>query len=79
MKLNDLLLSPVPEIRDLAAQAMELRTEHLAGRLSDDEFNELLNDLRSLDHIQREMVDVEVMRELLEVANALELVRSWMP
>lgn len=79
MNLNDLLVYPVPEVRNLANEALELRKRQLAGELTTLEFNELLGDLKLLRNINQEMVDVEVMRELVEAANLIDMVRHWLP
>ena len=72
MDINDFLMSPVPEIKDLAERAVKLKTAYENKELSESEYQELADDLLELKHINEEMVSLEVIRELWQVIDVLK-------
>jgi hypothetical protein len=72
MDINDFLISPIPEIKDLAERAVNLQNQYSSNLISESEYTELANDLLELKHINSEMVDLEVTRELWQVVNFLK-------
>lgn len=72
MDINDFLISPIPEIKDLAERAVNIQNLYSSNLISESEYTELANDLLELKHINSEMVDLEVTRELWQVVNFLK-------
>ena len=72
MELNDFLMSPVAEVKDLAERAQRIETMYTNGEMSFEEYTELATDLLELKHINKEMVDLELIRELWQVITVLK-------
>lgn len=77
--INDILISPIPEVAELGQRAVELKKQLDAKLISEDEFNELLEDIKSLNTIHKEMVSLEAWRELTKAIQILDMIRHWAP
>ena len=77
MELGDLLISPLPLIKDLAERAQRIRNDYEAGRISKSEYIELTDDLLSLKHINDEMVGLELTRELWKAVELLKNIKFF--
>ena len=75
--LNNLLSSPIPEVRDLASSVVKLKTKLDAKQITQDEFEELVKDLMTLEHIREDMVSHEAWRELKAAAAVFQEVKYW--
>lgn len=64
--LNDLLISPIPEISDAANLATNYLSMYQDKQINKEEFDELITDLTNIDNIYSEMLDVEVKSELTQ-------------
>ena len=72
MELNDYLYSPVPEVKDLVERAVKLKALYDNKEISQSEYEELSNDLLELKYINKDMVDLEAIRELWAVVDVLK-------
>lgn len=72
MELNDFLMSPIAEVKDLAERAQKIEALYTAGELTKAEAAELAGDLLELKHINADMVSIEVQRELWQVVKFLQ-------
>jgi predicted RNA binding protein with dsRBD fold (UPF0201 family) len=79
LTINDILLSPIPEVKELGQRAAALKKQFDEKQISEDEFNELLEDIKSLNNIHKEMVSLETWRELLKAVQILDMIRHWAP
>jgi len=77
MSINDFLISPVSEIKDLAERAVKIETMFNNNEISQEEYKELADDLLELKHINSEMVDLEVMRELWLLVDTLKNIKFF--
>lgn len=64
--LNELLISPIPEISDAANLATNYLSMYQDKQINKEEFDELITDLTNIDNIYSEMLDVEVKSELTQ-------------
>ena len=64
--LNDLLISPIPEISDAANLATNYLSMYQDKQINKEEFDELITDLTNIDNIYSEVLDVEVKSELTQ-------------
>lgn len=64
--LNDLLLSPIPEISEAANLATNYLSMYQDKQINKEEFDELITDLTNIDNIYSEMLNVEVKSELTQ-------------
>ena len=69
--LNELLLSPIPEVAEAANLATNYLRMYNDKEINKDEFNELISDLDNIDSIYTEMLDVEVKSELTRAINLI--------
>jgi DNA-binding MltR family transcriptional regulator len=72
MTLNDFLLSPVAEVKDLAERAVNLKLAYSLGKLSNEEYMELVDDLLTLKHINEASISIETSRELWNIVDFLK-------
>jgi hypothetical protein len=77
MDINDYLMSPIPEIKDLAERAVNIQNLYSSNQITESEYTELANDLLELKHINKEMVDLEVTRELWQIINTLKNIKFF--
>jgi hypothetical protein len=77
MNINDFLMSPVPEIKDLAERAVRIKTAYEQNQLTESEYNELAQDLLELKHVNEEMVSLEVIKELWQVIDVLKNIKFF--
>jgi len=63
----------------LGQRAAALKKQFDEKQISEDEFNELLEDIKSLNNIHKEMVSLETWRELLKAVQILDMIRHWAP
>lgn len=64
--LADMITSHIPLIANSAARAQHIKAEFEAGRLSHDEYKDLIDDISRLDNIDKEMFTIEVYREIVQ-------------
>ena len=69
--LNDLILSPIPEISDAANLATNYLRMYTDKEISKDEFDDLITDLANIDNIYSQMLSVEVKSELMRALNLI--------
>ena len=69
--LNDLILSPIPEISDAANLATNYLRMYTDKEISNDEFDDLITDLANIDNIYSQMLSVEVKSELMRALNLI--------
>lgn len=72
MELNDFLISPIKEVKDLAERAQNIENLYKNGELTQAEAAELSADLLKLKDINTEMVDIETQRELWQLVKLLQ-------
>jgi polyhydroxyalkanoate synthesis regulator phasin len=77
MELNDFLLSPIREVKDLAECAQNIENLYTKGELTKEEAAELLADLLKLKDINTEMVDIETQRELWQLVKLLQTMKFF--
>lgn len=77
MSLNDFLLSPIIEVKDLVERAVNIEGLYQHNEISFDEYQELANDLLELKHINSDMVSLEVTRELWMVVDSLKNIKFF--
>jgi hypothetical protein len=69
--LNDLILSPIPEISDAANLATNYLRMYTDKEISQEEFDDLITDLANIDNIYSQMLSVEVKSELMRALNLI--------
>lgn len=69
--LNDLLLSPIPEVAEAANLATNYLRMYNDKEINKEEFDELISDLANIDNIYSEMLDVEVKSEITRAINLI--------
>lgn len=69
--LNELLLSPIPEVAEAANLATNYLRMYTDKEINKEEFDELISDLANIDNIYSEMLDVEVKSELTRAINLI--------
>jgi hypothetical protein len=74
--INKLLLSPIPQVRDLAKTTRYYLDQYEAGKINKSEFDELMADLGRLDGIHEDMVAVEVWREINTAVQTLMNIKN---
>ena len=79
MNFDELLTSDNNNIQELAQKACELKLLLDSQQISEEEFAELLGDLKNLKYIDGQMNQLILMNDLKNVFNAIEQVRSWAP
>ncbi|MEM2159469.1 MAG: hypothetical protein QXN55_00790 [Candidatus Nitrosotenuis sp.] len=79
LTINDILISPIPEVKDLGERAVTLKKQLDEKQITEDEFTELLEDIKSLNNIHKEMVSLETWRELLKAVQIIDMIRHWAP
>jgi hypothetical protein len=79
MNFDELLTSDNNNIQELAQKACELKLLLDSQQISEEEFAELLSDLKNLKYIDGQMNQLILMNDLKNVVNAIEQVRSWAP
>jgi len=72
MDINNYLMSPIPEVKDLAERAVKIETMFNNGEITQDEYQELATDLLELKYINQTMVNLEITRELWQIAEVLK-------
>lgn len=72
MELNDFLMSPIAEVKDLAERAQNIQTLCENGEITVEQAAELAGDLLELKHINQDIVAIEVQRELWQVVKFLQ-------
>jgi hypothetical protein len=72
MNLNDFLLSPVAEVKNLAERAIKLKDMFELEQISNSEYIELLDDLISLKNINEASISIETSRELWNLVDFLK-------
>lgn len=72
MSINEFLLSPVAEVKDLAERAVRIENMYNNKEITYPEYKELVEDLLELKHINENMVHLEVTRELWLCINVLK-------
>lgn len=77
ISLNDFLISPVQEVKDLAERAVRIQSMYENSQITEDEYKELANDLLELKEINEEMVGLEVIRELWLLVNLLKNIKFF--
>lgn len=75
-RLNDLLVSEIPEVVEAAQRATQLVARFKAKELTKDEFDELIDDLTRIDNIDRSMITMEAFRELVEAFTIIVALKS---
>lgn len=74
--LNKLLVSEIPQVAEAAQRAQLLTAELTAGKLTKDEFDELIDDLTSIDNIDRAMITLEWYREIAKAFQIIMTLKS---
>lgn len=69
--LNDLLISPIPEVAEAANLATNYLRMYTDKEINKEEFDELISDLANIDNIYSEMLDVEVKSEITRAINLI--------
>lgn len=69
--LNDLLISPIPEVAEAANFATNYLRMYTDKEINKEEFDELISDLANIDNIYSEMLDVEVKSEITRAINLI--------
>ena len=64
--LNNLLISEIPEVAQAAHRAQVLMARRISNELTQDEFEELIDDLANIDNIDRSMITLETYREIVQ-------------
>lgn len=77
MNINDFLVSPIPEIKDLAEKAEKIETSYKNGEISFSEYTELANDVLELKNINTQMIDLEIQRELWRFVQILQQMKFF--
>lgn len=77
MNINDFLISPISEIKDLAERAIEIENMFNNGQISSGEYKELANDLLELKDVNKDMIDLELMRELWMFVDTLKNIKFF--
>jgi hypothetical protein len=72
MNINDFLMSPIAEVNDIAARAQRIENMYNNREISYSEYAELAEDLLELRHINKEMVNLEAIREMWQVVTVLK-------
>jgi hypothetical protein len=61
---NNMLADPMIEVQEFARRAQELKLQFSNKELSEDEYNELVEDLLNLEYINKEMLSLDVQKKL---------------
>jgi hypothetical protein len=77
--IEQMLISPIEEVVDIANKAAQFNEMFIAGEISGQEFNDLLSDLTKLDNINQQMIEVERWNEICAAAEILNMARQWIP
>lgn len=77
MNINDFLMSPIAEVNDIAARAQRIENLYNSKQITYSEYAELAEDLLELKHINKEMVDLEAIREMWQVVEVLKNVKFF--
>jgi hypothetical protein len=77
--INQLLVSPIAEVVQVAERAKAFKTQLDASVITLSEFKELITDLQHLDHINKNMIEVERWREIVQAVEVLNMIRQWAP
>jgi len=79
MNFQDLLQINDPTVKDFVTKTKELRLKLINKKITEDEFNELLDDLKQLKFIKNEMQRVETLIKLRQIIKVIDCVRRWSP
>ena len=74
--LQDLLTSKIPVVYDAAHKAEKYLAEFQAHQLSQDEYNDLIDDIARLDTIDQNMTELETYREITIAFNIILELKS---
>lgn len=75
MELANFLVSPIPEVKDLAERAQRYKEEYEQSKITKEEYAELLNDLTDIKEITSEMADLEATREFWALVNVIKNIK----
>lgn len=79
MTFQELLNSSDTNVKELAQKACELKLLLDNHQISESEFDELLEDLKSLKYISGQMNHLILLNDLKNVIASIDLVRHWAP
>ena len=74
--LNKLLISEIPEINLSAKRAAEILERYKKRELNKTEFDELIDDVTSLNNISLAMINIEIQREIVSAYNLILTLKS---
>lgn len=77
MQINDFLMSPIPEVKDLAERALRIQHLYSENKISREEYEELAQDLLELKYVNKVMVSLELQRELWQVVEVLKNIKFF--
>lgn len=78
MTLNDFLLSPIPEVVNIAKKLNDLREKYIAGLIDESELLELSEDLVRIDETRRDMISMEAYHEIVQLGEFVKNVKVFM-
>jgi len=70
-ELKNLLSCGIPWIEERAAIALDLQDRHARGDITDDEYNELLQDLIRTDELNKESDDINLKSAVIAAVSAV--------
>lgn len=76
--LNELSKSHIPEVKALVENYKIIQLKLETKEITLDEYNELVDDLCQLDDIKKEMLELEVVRVVMDVINTLKSLKATM-
>ncbi len=79
MTFQEILNSDDINVRELGQRACELKLLLDNHQISEPEFDELLEDLKSLKYINGQMNHLILLNDLRNVMASIDLVRHWAP
>lgn len=74
--LNKLLISEIPEVVTAAQRADVITSKFQSGELTKSEFDELIDDITKIDNIDRNMVNIEIYREIKQAFDVIMTLKS---
>ena len=74
--LNKLLISEIPEVVTAAQRADVITSKFQSGEQTKSEFDELIDDITKIDNIDRNMVNIEIYREIKQAFDVIMTLKS---
>jgi hypothetical protein len=75
-QLEELAKSDIPEVKQLVADYTKLQEQKLSNQITAAEFDDLTNDLLSLNNIREDMFELKVYNALRQTAQAILTIKS---